>query len=72
MEELALLSAVVLEGHIKYKVDSLSDAVYEHAQALKVGVTILFRFEDGFMSFLSLIIFTPSQGSRTQENGNII
>ena len=49
MEELALLSAVVLEGHIKYKVDSLSDAVYEHAQALKVGMTILFRFEDGFM-----------------------
>jgi len=35
VEELALLSAVVLEGHIKYKVDSLSDAVYEHAQALK-------------------------------------
>ena len=32
---MALLSAVVLEGHIKYKVDELSDAVYEHSQALK-------------------------------------
>lgn len=35
IDELALLSAVVLEGHIKYKVDELSNAVYEHAQALK-------------------------------------
>ena len=37
IEELTLLSAVVLEGHIKYKVDALSEAVYEHAQALKAG-----------------------------------
>ena len=35
IDELALLAAVVLEGHIKYKVDELSAAVYEHAQALK-------------------------------------
>jgi len=35
IDELTLLSAVVLEGHIKYKVDELADAVYEHAQALK-------------------------------------
>lgn len=32
---MALLSAAVLEGHIKYKLDELSAAVYEHAQALK-------------------------------------
>ena len=32
---MTLLAAVVLEGHIKYKVDELSNAVYEHGEALK-------------------------------------
>lgn len=38
MRELILLSAIVREGHLKYKVDELSDAVRKHYLALKVKV----------------------------------
>jgi len=35
IDDLVLLSAAVLEGHIKYKVDSLETSVWEHGEALK-------------------------------------